>query len=166
MKLEAKEIFNCKYASRNIPKSVFLLPFTLLIVTVVLFPLIRNLNQSHSKAYASSLDSTETRKCSIFSGHWAPYPKEPYYNNDTCPYIIEQLNCIKFGRPDREFLKLRWKPDECELPLFNATQFLKLVRGKSMAFVGDSMGRNQMDSLLCLITSVSSWIMRNVFLYM
>ncbi|MED6168772.1 hypothetical protein PIB30_014292 [Stylosanthes scabra] len=60
-----------------------------------------------------------------------------------------------FGRPDMEFLKWRWKPYECELPLFNATQFLELVKGKSMAFVGDSVGRNQMNSLLCLLSHVA-----------
>ncbi|BFG42661.1 hypothetical protein CerSpe_289350 [Prunus speciosa] len=46
---------------------------------------------------------------------------------------------MKFGRPDMEFMKWRWKPDACcELPLFDATQFLELVRGKSLAFLGDS----------------------------
>ncbi|KAA8547836.1 hypothetical protein F0562_004265 [Nyssa sinensis] len=60
---------------------------------------------------------------------------------------------MKFGRPDTEFLKWRWKPDECELPLFDAGQFLELVRGKTLAFVGDSVGRNQMQSLVCLLAS-------------
>ncbi|CAB4321500.1 unnamed protein product [Prunus armeniaca] len=47
---------------------------------------------------------------------------------------------MKFGRPDTEFMKWRWKPDACcELPLFDATQFLELVRGKSLAFLGDSV---------------------------
>ncbi|KAL7184865.1 hypothetical protein ACSBR2_026918 [Camellia fascicularis] len=53
-------------------------------------------------------------------------------------------------------MKWRWKPDECELPLFNAVQFLELVRGKTLAFVGDSVGRNQMQSLTCLLASVSA----------
>ncbi|QHO14717.1 hypothetical protein HN51_030251 [Arachis hypogaea] len=146
MKFDAKEIFNCKYLSKNI----FQLPITLLVATVVLFPLIRIINKPHLNG---SIEE-ETRECNIFSGHWATYhPKEPYYNNETCPHIIDQFNCIKFGRPDREFLKLRWKPYGCELPLFNATEFLRLVQGKSMAFVGDSMARNQMDSLICLLNT-------------
>ncbi|EEF28438.1 conserved hypothetical protein [Ricinus communis] len=62
---------------------------------------------------------------------------------------------MKFGRPDTDFMKWRWRPEECELPFFNAGQFLELVRGKSMAFVGDSVGRNQMQSLLCLLASVA-----------
>lgn len=140
----------------NIPKGVFLLPFTLLVI-VLLLPFIRNLSQPSSKIYAGSLETTETRGCNIFSGHWAPNPKETYYDNETCPFILNQVNCLTSGRPDREFMKLRWKPDECELPLFDATQFMRLVRGKSLAFVGDSMGRNQMESLMCLINSVSNY---------
>ncbi|CAB4291180.1 unnamed protein product [Prunus armeniaca] len=63
---------------------------------------------------------------------------------------------MKFGRADTEFMKWRWKPDACcELPLFDATQFLELVRGKSLAFLGDSLEKNQMQSLLCLFASVT-----------
>ncbi|PON93537.1 Trichome birefringence-like family [Trema orientale] len=61
---------------------------------------------------------------------------------------------MKFGRPDSEFLKWRWKPTDCELPPFDAAQFLELVKGKSMAFVGDSLARNHMQSLLCLLATV------------
>ncbi|KAJ1402163.1 PMR5 N-terminal domain [Sesbania bispinosa] len=151
------ELFKCKYASTTtIPKGLFLLPVTVLLI-VLLLPLIRNLNQSSSKLYASILGTTEetTTRCNLFSGKWVPYPKGPSYSNETCPFITDRQNCLMHGRPDREFLKWRWKPDECDLPLFDATQFMKLVRGKSMAFVGDSIGRNQMESLLCLLNSVA-----------
>ncbi|MED6138959.1 hypothetical protein PIB30_079346 [Stylosanthes scabra] len=133
MKCEAKKIFNYMHTSISS-------------------------NQSSSEVYAiSTLNNTteETRKCNIFSGHWSPYPEGPYY--DTCPYIIEHLNCIKFGRPDKEFLKFRWKPYDCELPLFSAKEFLRLVQGKLMAFVGDSIARNQIASLLCLINNVANY---------
>ncbi|KAK7271770.1 hypothetical protein RJT34_27943 [Clitoria ternatea] len=103
----------------------------------------------------SSLNRTEMKQCNIFQGTWVHNPQEPYYNNETCSWIIDQQNCLKFGRPDRGYQHWRWKPDECELPFFNATEFLNLVRGKKMAFVGDSVGRNQMQSLLCLLSHVS-----------
>ncbi|KAF5958455.1 hypothetical protein HYC85_005680 [Camellia sinensis] len=63
---------------------------------------------------------------------------------------------MKYGRPDNDFLKWRWKPDDCELPLFDAVKFLEIVRGKSLAFVGDSVGRNQMQSLVCLLASATN----------
>ncbi|XP_015880445.3 protein trichome birefringence-like 19 [Ziziphus jujuba] len=93
--------------------------------------------------------------CDIFRGNWVPYPNGTYYTNTSCNLIIDQQNCMKFGRSDTEFLKWRWKPDDCELPFFDAVQFLEIVRGKSLAFVGDSVGRNQMHSLLCLLNSVA-----------
>ncbi|KAK1297008.1 hypothetical protein QJS10_CPB15g00925 [Acorus calamus] len=61
-------------------------------------------------------------------------------------------NCMKYGRPDTDY---RWKPDGCEMPVFNPGQFLALVQGRSMAFVGDSVSRNQMQSLMCLLSRVT-----------
>ncbi|OVA06439.1 PC-Esterase [Macleaya cordata] len=61
---------------------------------------------------------------------------------------------MKYGKPNMDFTKWRWKPDDCELPLFNPAQFLELVRGKSLAFVGDSIARNQMQSLICLLSKI------------
>ncbi|KAG6468303.1 hypothetical protein ZIOFF_072929 [Zingiber officinale] len=69
--------------------------------------------------------------------------------------IQEHQNCAKYGRPDSEFLRWRWRPDGCELPRFDPRWFLELVRGKAVAFVGDSLARNHMQSLLCLLSSVA-----------
>ncbi|KAL6994051.1 hypothetical protein U1Q18_012157 [Sarracenia purpurea var. burkii] len=102
-----------------------------------------------------SMDIRLGKKCNMVKGNWVPHPRGPYYTNETKCVIDNRQNCFKFGRPDTEFLKWRWKPDECELPLFDGAQFLELVRGKSMAFVGDSVARNQMQSLICLLTNVT-----------
>ncbi|KAI4346794.1 hypothetical protein L6164_007663 [Bauhinia variegata] len=154
MKFQAIELLNGKCSSADIPK-ILLLPFTLLL-TLFLFSLIRISNPLFPKMYTRSSNSTEAKRCNVFSGEWVSYLEAPHYYNETCKLMLDQQNCFKNGRPDREFLNWRWKPDECELPLFNATQFLKLARGKSMAFVGDSVGRNQMLSLLCLLSKVAS----------
>ncbi|KAL3526673.1 hypothetical protein ACH5RR_011329 [Cinchona calisaya] len=92
--------------------------------------------------------------CDLFKGEWVPNPEGPYYTNSTCWAVQEHQNCMKFGRPDTGFLKWRWKPDGCELPLFDPEQFLEFVRGKSIAFVGDSVARNHMQSLICLLSKV------------
>ncbi|XP_047180472.1 protein trichome birefringence-like 19 [Vigna umbellata] len=101
-----------------------------------------------------SLPSTSLKKCDIFSGEWVPNPEAPYYTNTTCWAIHEHQNCMKHGRPDSEFMKWRWKPNECELPIFNPFQFLEIMRGKSMALVGDSLARNHMQSMICLLSRV------------
>lgn len=93
--------------------------------------------------------------CDLFSGEWVPNPGGPYYTNTTCQTIQEHQNCMKFGRPDTEFMKWRWRPDDCELPIFDPHKFLELVKGKSLGFVGDSVTRNHMQSLICLLSRVS-----------
>lgn len=98
----------------------------------------------------------EEEECDLFTGEWVPNPEGPYYTNETCDAIQEHQNCMKFGRPDSGYLKWRWKPDRCDLPLFEPDRFLEMVRGKSLAFVGDSVARNHMQSLICLLSRVSS----------
>lgn len=136
-----------------------LLLLTLILIILTIIPLYLSNHSSLSwllapENNAKSMASLDN-KCNIFRGKWVLDPNNgPYYTNATCREISDQQNCMKFGRPDNEFLKWRWKPEGCDLALFDANRFLELVRGKSMAFVGDSVGRNQMQSLLCLLAKV------------
>lgn len=97
-------------------------------------------------------------KCDLFNGHWIRDWEQPVYTNTSCLTIPEPRNCFKNGRVDTDFLKWRWKPDACEIPRFNAKLFLQNFRGKSMAFIGDSVARNHMESLHCLLSQVGSLI--------
>ncbi|KAG6405855.1 hypothetical protein SASPL_133449 [Salvia splendens] len=81
-----------------------------------------------------------------------PDPDAPYYTNNTCWAIHEHQNCMKYRRPDSDFIKWKWKPDDCDLPAFNPSHFLHMLRDKTMAFVGDSVERNQMQSMICLLS--------------
>ncbi|BAH93437.1 protein trichome birefringence-like 21 [Oryza sativa Japonica Group] len=102
------------------------------------------------------------RDCDIFRGEWVPAADgdddgaAPYYTNATCGEIQEHQNCMKYGRPDLGFLRWRWRPERCELPRFDAAAFMEVVRGRSMAFVGDSLARNHMQSLMCLLSKVEN----------
>lgn len=98
--------------------------------------------------------SLKESECDIWTGKWERDTEVPYYTNETCSTIQDHQNCMKNGRPDTEFLKWRWKPDDCELPRFDPKAFFKLVRGKTVAFIGDSLARNQMQSLMCLLSRV------------
>ncbi|KAG6398445.1 hypothetical protein SASPL_139905 [Salvia splendens] len=109
---------------------------------------------SQTRATADKLIKSAA-ECDIFTGQWVRNPEGPYYTNETCNRIQEHQNCMKFGRPDTEYLRWKWKPDGCDLPLFRPDLFLELVRGKSLAFVGDSVARNHMQSLLCLLSKVA-----------
>ncbi|GAB2212361.1 hypothetical protein Drorol1_Dr00020322 [Drosera rotundifolia] len=98
--------------------------------------------------------NNDNKKCDIFTGEWVRNEEAPYYTNKSCWAIHEHQNCMKYGRPDMDFLKWRWKPNGCELNIFNPSQFLEIVRDKKLAFVGDSVARNQMQSLICLLSRV------------
>ncbi|KAI5056325.1 hypothetical protein GOP47_0028143 [Adiantum capillus-veneris] len=92
--------------------------------------------------------------CNIWRGDWIPHPDGPAYTNATCGYIQENQNCIKLGRPDLGFLYWRWKPYGCTLPLFDGKDFLKIVFGKRLAFIGDSIARNNYQSVLCYLAQI------------
>ncbi|KAL3535443.1 hypothetical protein ACH5RR_003904 [Cinchona calisaya] len=91
------------------------------------------------------------KSCDFFKGKWVKDEEYPIYRPGSCPYVDEAFDCQSNGRPDSEYLKWRWKPDGCDLPRFNATDFLIRLRGKRLMLVGDSMNRNQFESLLCLL---------------
>ncbi|KAJ3693258.1 hypothetical protein LUZ60_008738 [Juncus effusus] len=115
----------------------------------------RPLSPPQRKQLLTNTIDSDSNTCDIFRGKWVKNPNAPYYTNETCWAIHDHQNCAKFGRPDAEFLKWRWKPDRCDMPVFNAAQFLELMRGKALAFLGDSVGRNQMQSLMCLLLRVT-----------
>ncbi|OIT29410.1 PREDICTED: protein trichome birefringence-like 25 [Nicotiana attenuata] len=91
-------------------------------------------------------------KCDLFIGDWVPDPSGPVYTNATCYTIESHQNCMKNGRPDTDYLYWRWNPRDCELPRFSPKKFLNLMRNKSFAFIGDSIMRNHVQSLLCILS--------------
>lgn len=100
---------------------------------------------------SSSLAGVEVSECDLFMGTWVKDEEYPIYKAGSCPYVDEAFDCQTNGRGDSNYLKWRWKPDGCDLPRFNATDFLVRLRGKRLMLVGDSMNRNQFESILCLL---------------
>ena len=94
--------------------------------------------------------------CDLYHGKWIYDPAGPLYTNNTCPLITQTQNCQGNGRPDKDYENYRWKPDQCDLPRFSPRKFLELMRGKTLAFIGDSVARNQMESMLCILWQASS----------
>ncbi|GAB4832568.1 Protein yls7 [Ancistrocladus abbreviatus] len=103
-----------------------------------------------NESSAGSVDSG----CNLYHGHWFYDSSGPLYTNNSCPVLTQMQNCQGNGRPDKEYENWRWRPTQCELPRFNGTTFLELMNGKTLAFVGDSVARNQMESLLCMLWQV------------
>ncbi|CAA0809538.1 Protein trichome birefringence-like 18 [Striga hermonthica] len=94
--------------------------------------------------------------CDLSHGKWIHDPKGPLYTNNSCPVITQMQNCQGNGRPDKDYENWRWKPSQCEIPRFDPKKFLELMRGKTLAFIGDSVARNQMESMLCILWQVEA----------
>ncbi|WVZ81824.1 hypothetical protein U9M48_029162 [Paspalum notatum var. saurae] len=93
--------------------------------------------------------------CDYSDGEWVPDARPPLYNGTSCGTIKDGQNCMAHGRPDTGYLYWRWRPRGCELPAFSPDAFLRWLRNRHLAFVGDSLARNQAESLLCLLSSRS-----------
>ncbi|XP_077218631.1 TRICHOME BIREFRINGENCE-LIKE 6 [Tasmannia lanceolata] len=91
-------------------------------------------------------------KCDVSHGRWVFDESYPLYTNNSCPFIDEGFNCQANGRLDTDYMKWRWQPHNCNIPRFNAVKMLELIRGKRLVFVGDSINRNQWESMMCLLS--------------
>ncbi|XP_068653363.1 protein YLS7-like [Aristolochia californica] len=100
------------------------------------------------------VDSVES--CDLFHGKWFYDQVGPLYTNNSCPVLTQMQNCQGNGRPDKDYENWRWRPAQCDLPRFDARKFLELMRGKTLAFIGDSVARNQMESLICILWQVEA----------
>ncbi|KAM7491714.1 hypothetical protein LguiA_034635 [Lonicera macranthoides] len=92
--------------------------------------------------------------CDLYHGKWVYDTSGPLYSHNSCPILTQMQNCQGNGRPDKEYENWRWKPSQCDLPRFNAKKFLELMRNKTIAFIGDSVARNQMESMMCILWQV------------
>ncbi|AQL03704.1 Protein trichome birefringence-like 25 [Zea mays] len=92
--------------------------------------------------------------CDLFHGEWVPNSSGPAYTNASCRFIESPQNCMTNGRPDTDYLNWRWKPYGCEVSPFDGKKFLDGMKGKHWALIGDSILRNHVQSLLCLLSKV------------
>ncbi|KAL0458969.1 UNVERIFIED_CONTAM: protein trichome birefringence-like 38 [Sesamum latifolium] len=89
--------------------------------------------------------------CNLYEGKWVYDESYPLFDSSKCPSIRKEFDCLKYGRPDHQYLKYRWQPDSCDLPRFDGVDFLRRVKGKKIMFVGDSVSSNHWQSLVCLL---------------
>ncbi|XP_019162569.1 PREDICTED: protein trichome birefringence-like 38 [Ipomoea nil] len=89
--------------------------------------------------------------CNLFQGKWVVDVSYPLYQSSSCPFIDPEFDCIKYGRPDKQFLRYAWKPDSCNLPRFDGVDLLRKWRGKKIMYVGDSLSLNMWESMVCMI---------------
>ncbi|CAO2203367.1 unnamed protein product [Urochloa humidicola] len=103
-----------------------------------------------ASAWAASVSSSS---CDVYNrGSWVPDESYPLYDAARCPFVRKEFDCRRMGRPDAGYLKYRWQPSPpCSIPRFDGLKLLGMWRGKTVAFVGDSLVVNQYESLLCML---------------
>ncbi|XP_066377906.1 xyloglucan O-acetyltransferase 2-like isoform X2 [Miscanthus floridulus] len=94
--------------------------------------------------------------CDYSDGKWVwdDSVTGPRYDSENCDMKSTE-KCVVNGKPDKGYLHWRWQPAGCNLSALNPAEFLRLVRGKHLAFVGDSTARNQAEALVCFLSSVA-----------
>lgn len=105
----------------------------------------------YTSGIPKSSGSNLMRTCNVFEGSWIPDESYPLYNASQCPFAERGFNCLANGRRDRGYTKWRWKPKHCDIPQFDVRTILEYLRGKRVVFVGDSLGRTQWESFICML---------------
>ncbi|KAK9167278.1 hypothetical protein Scep_002469 [Stephania cephalantha] len=97
--------------------------------------------------------SLENSGCNYAKGKWVADSRRPLYSGFSCKqWLSEMWSCRLSQRTDFSYERYRWKPNHCEMPEFERLTFLKRMQDKTIAFVGDSLGRQQFQSMMCMAT--------------
>ncbi|XP_010248439.1 PREDICTED: protein trichome birefringence-like 9 [Nelumbo nucifera] len=100
--------------------------------------------------FSQVLQNKHDLACDDSNGRWVWDENHPYYT-EGCPFLDPGFRCHQNGRTDGDYYKWRWQPNGCDLPRFNASELLERSRNGRIVFAGDSIGRNQWESLVCML---------------
>ncbi|XP_010493177.1 PREDICTED: protein trichome birefringence-like 16 isoform X2 [Camelina sativa] len=91
--------------------------------------------------------------CNYAKGKWVVDNHRPLYSGSQCKqWLASMWACRLMQRTDFAFERVRWQPKDCSMEEFEGSRFLRRMKNKTLAFVGDSLGRQQFQSMMCMIT--------------
>ncbi|KAJ0238699.1 Protein trichome birefringence-like 16 [Hirschfeldia incana] len=102
---------------------------------------------------SSSTARIANQACNYAKGKWVVDNHRPLYSGSHCKqWLASMWACRLMQRTDFAFERLRWQPKDCSMEEFAGSKFLRRMQNKTLAFVGDSLGRQQFQSMMCMIT--------------
>lgn len=97
--------------------------------------------------------SSNNKVCNYAKGRWVVDNRRPLYSGSKCKaWLSDMWACRLTQRQDFGYEAYRWQPANCDMPDFERSAFLTRMQDKTIAFVGDSLGRQQFQSLMCMVT--------------
>ncbi|XP_021274029.1 protein trichome birefringence-like 14 [Herrania umbratica] len=97
--------------------------------------------------------SPKTQVCNYAQGRWVADSQRPFYSGLGCKrWLPSPWACRLTQRADFSYEGYRWQPINCDLPDYERFAFLRKMQDKTIAFIGDSLGRQQFHSLMCMAT--------------
>ncbi|XP_027340168.1 protein trichome birefringence-like 14 [Abrus precatorius] len=97
--------------------------------------------------------SSRSEVCNYAKGNWVGDSRRPLYSGFSCKQWLSSMwSCRMTQRPDFSFEGYRWQPENCDMQEFERSAFLRKMQDKTIAFIGDSLGRQQFQSLMCMAT--------------
>ncbi|XP_022991891.1 protein trichome birefringence-like 14 isoform X3 [Cucurbita maxima] len=94
-----------------------------------------------------------SKVCNYAKGRWVEDNRRPWYSGLGCKQWLSIMwACRLTKRKDFSYEGYRWQPENCYMPEFERSSFLRRMQNKTLAFIGDSLGRQQFQSLMCMLT--------------
>ncbi|KAL5647302.1 hypothetical protein ACJX0J_041657, partial [Zea mays] len=93
------------------------------------------------------------KECEYRNEKWVSDNRRPIYLGFGCKqWLSASWSCRLTQRKDFAYEKFRWQPEACEMPEFEASQILRRMQDKTIAYVDDSLGRQMFQSMMCMVT--------------
>ncbi|KAJ8471892.1 hypothetical protein OPV22_026235 [Ensete ventricosum] len=93
----------------------------------------------------------QEKECNYAKGKWVADTRRPLYSGSACKQWLSGMwACRLMQRTDFSYENFRWQPQGCVMPEFSRSDFLRRMQNKTIALIGDSLGRQQFQSLMCM----------------